>query len=281
MYHLNETPVGTVNGVNTTFTTANTLYQAVTITVDGVIYTSGVTFTTSTFTLEDAPTASVTISYYDEATTPVGSGTLLVSAVRTIFDRQMRDTTDVSSATFIDWCDWINLFLYREISKKDPERFIVHSTVDDTLLATGEYLPTDFKQIKGFNTGLFQEVNDVVQHEPELITKANSELSGYYISGNKIVFTPIERTEEETYDFRYTPREPKITAVTDTFIAPITNAYIEVVYHALNKFYEQWDEDAGMESLADFRFTRMFDELLSTIRRTPQVYFIDDPAQDF
>jgi len=280
-YNLSEVPTGLINSVNKTYTTANTLYQAVIITVDGAIYTGDVTFVDNDFTLDDAPTASITISYYDEAISPVMTGTLLVSSVSTIWRRQKRETSDVSEATFLDWCDWINLFLYREIVKKSPERFITTAAINDSLAETGEWLPNDFKQIRAFGTGLFEEVNDVVQHDAWLITKANSELSGYFINNNKLIFTPIERTDERDFNFRYVPIEPKITATTDYFISPLTEAYIEVLIHDLNKFYEMWDENAGLESLADFRFSRSLEELLKSIRRTPQTYFLDDPSQDF
>ena len=281
MYILNETPAGLINSVNKTYTTANTLYQAVIITVDGVVYTGDAVFVDNTFTLDDAPTTTITISYYDEAVSPIAVGTLLVSSVSTIWRRQKRETSDVSEATFLDWCNWINLFLYREILKKDPEWFITTAEITDNLAETGEFLPNDFKQLRAFNTGMFEEVNDVVQHDAWLITKAESELSGYYVNNNKVIFTPIERTEVREFQFRYIPIEPKITATTDYFIAPLTEAYIEVLIHDLNKFYEMWDENAGLESLADFRFSRSLDELLKSIRRTPQTYFFDDPSQDF
>ena len=280
-YNLNETPAGLVNSVNKEYTTTNTLYQAVIITVDGVVYTGDAVFVDNTFTLDDAPTTTITISYYDEAVSPIAVGTLLVSSVSTIWRRQKRETSDVSEATFLDWCNWINLFLYREILKKDPEWFITTAEITDNLAETGEFLPNDFKQLRAFNTGMFEEVNDVVQHDAWLITKAESELSGYYVNNNKVIFTPIERTEVREFQFRYIPIEPKITATTDYFIAPLTEAYIEVLIHDLNKFYEMWDENAGLESLADFRFSRSLDELLKSIRRTPQTYFFDDPSQDF
>ena len=281
MYISHEVPVGVINGVNKEYTTTDTLYQAVIITVDGVIYTGGAVFVDDTFTLDDAPTATITISYYNEAVSPIAVGTLLVSSVSTIWRRQKRETSDVSEATFLDWCNWINLFLYREILKKDPEWFITTAEITDNLAETGEFLPNDFKQLRAFNTGMFEEVNDVVQHDAWLITKAESELSGYYVNNNKVIFTPIERTEVREFQFRYIPIEPKITATTDYFIAPLTEAYIEVLIHDLNKFYEMWDKNAGLESLADFRFSRSLDELLKSIRRTPQTYFFDDPSQDF
>jgi len=58
-----ETPSGLINGVNTTFTLANTAYQIDDIWVDGAIYET-YTLSGNTLTLSNAPTISILVDYW-------------------------------------------------------------------------------------------------------------------------------------------------------------------------------------------------------------------------
>ena len=281
-YHLNETPVGLVNSVNTDYTTANTLYQLAIVTVDGAIYTGNVTTSGNVFTLADAPTTSITVSYYDAAVASIVTGSLLVSSVYTQFGYMKRDISDVPSAAFIQWCNFINLFLWRYLVGIDPKQLTTTTTITDDTTDSGQYLPSDFNHIQPFDCG-FYEVDDSgnIKQNPELITAPYSSSNGYYIEDGKVIFTPEDRPNSVTYRLRYIPNEPELDALTDTFFASITGAYMEMLVHDLDKYYSQWDESAGMESLADFRFSRTLDEFARNIKKEPNVYALESSAIGF
>jgi len=283
MYHLNETPVGTVNGVNTTFTTANNLYQMVVVAVDGVIYTGLVTYgLANAFTLADAPTVSITVSYYDSAASAPATGSLLVSDVKTVYARFKRDITDVSNATFIDWCDWVNKFAFRHILGIDPERLVNTTTVIATAGDLRTYLPTDFRDLQRFGCGFYEYKNsNQYNAEPLLLTNPNSGLTGASIQDGYVYWTPYPISETKTYQLRYAPTEPEIDALTDYFIAPLSSAYMKYLIDAIDVFYSQWDEDIPMEGIGDARFARLLDELSRNIKQTPNVYSLDDFTNNF
>lgn len=62
-YVTNEVPTGTVNGVNTSFDTVQDIKQIMDITIDGVPYNTGYSFSGNTVTLTDAPTLDIHVSY--------------------------------------------------------------------------------------------------------------------------------------------------------------------------------------------------------------------------
>jgi hypothetical protein len=279
-YILNETPTGLVDGANTSYTTADTLYQAVVITVDGVIYTGSVTFAANVFTLGDAPTASITISYYNSATSSPSAGSLLVSDVYAAFGRLKRDISDVGDTTFFDWCDWVNKFAYRHIKGADTPQLITETTINSRIGQEWEYLPSDFRDIAGFECGLYQVNNGVPNNRSDVLLPYGSGGTGYRIEKDRIYFMPVP-TEARTYNLRYVSSEPEIDAMTDSFIAPLDSKYMQYIVNAIDVLYSQWDEEIGMESIADVRFTRLLAELSKNIKQTPDVYALDDFTQSF
>ena len=78
-----QTPTGTIDGVNKTFTASTTIYQFDSILVDGADYTTAPVINGSSFTLADAPTVSIEIQFYDTnpalSTTVTGNNTLLTN----------------------------------------------------------------------------------------------------------------------------------------------------------------------------------------------------------
>ncbi|MBP7118456.1 hypothetical protein KBA63_00050 [Candidatus Woesebacteria bacterium] len=277
-YILNETPTGAINGVNTTYTTAQSLYQAVTITVDGVIYTAGVSFLNNTFTLDDAPTVSVTISYYTSSTSTPVSGTLLVSTVKSAFERYKKDISDVSNATFLDWADWVNKFAYRYILGIDPERYIEETVINQPAGDTFAYLPSDFRDIQRFGCGLYLiGENGEKQPVSQPMLNPNANITGFYIKNDKIYFTGNSQSDN-TFQLRYSPNEPEIDALTDTFTPPLDSRYMQYLVYALDVMYDQWDEDVPMEGIADQRFSRLLDELARNIRQEPAIYNFEDSS---
>jgi len=278
-YVLNEVPAGAVNGVNATYTTAETLYQVVSVVVDGVVYTGDIIVLNNTFTLGDAPTASIFISYYTSANSLPVIGTLTVQTVYATYARFKKDISDVPQATFLDWADWVNKFAYRYIMGVDPERFIAETTIQSVSGQNWAYLPTDFRDIQAFGCGLyFIDSNGLPRPLDGALMNPNANTNGYYIKDDRLYFTPVPN-QSNSYQLRYTPIEPTIDALTDTFIAPLDARYIQYLVGAIDVLYDQWDEDIGMEGIADQRFTRLLDELGSRVRQQAAVYNMEDSSQ--
>lgn len=64
-YVANETPTGTINGSNTSFTVANACAKMINVVLDGLEYFNfTITAGTTTLTLTDAPTTSLTVDYF-------------------------------------------------------------------------------------------------------------------------------------------------------------------------------------------------------------------------
>jgi hypothetical protein len=197
---------------------------------------------------------------------------ILVSTARTEFEKLKRDITDVSTGTFTSWCDYLNDFIYRKLSATDPERFILtqaYSSVSATPFQTSA-LPAAFKNISPEGTGFY-----IVERD-----------RGFYISGTDVVFTEVDG---EDILLRYIPNNTAIDALTDYFTVDTTSGGVEIipdeylnyVIKALDVFYTQWDETSGAESLADFRFTRVLNEIIDNIRKEPDAHQLNDFSQVF
>jgi len=275
-----ETPTGAIDGANKSYTTAYTLYQAVYITVDGVIYTGTVTYAGNVFTLADAPTASITITYYDSALSSTVSGTLLVSEIYTIWARQKQDVSDVSDDIFLDWCDWLNKFAYRHILGINSERFIEETTMNATSGQEWIYLPTDFRDIQRFGCGLYVYTDGTRNETSLTITNPNSSTAGYYIKNDRLYLRPTP-VESATYMLRYAPDEPVITLATDYFISALDARYTQYIVQALNVLYNEWDENLGAEGISEARFVRLLDELSRNVSQEPTVYAMEDTSLNF
>lgn len=86
MFIYKETPTGTIDGANTTFTLANNAYQIDDIILDGAIYLGSYTLVGATLVLSDAPTVSLRVDYHTtepSVATPTGLETKTISAFRT------------------------------------------------------------------------------------------------------------------------------------------------------------------------------------------------------
>ena len=213
---------------------------------------------------------------------------LLVSDVRTAFERRKRDISDVSSATFVEWCDFINKFIYERIADQDPERFIETSSYTVSTSPQTSALPADFKNIQTLGTG-FYEIDDNGDATSFSLPRTGfgQRTQGFYITGSNVVFTGID--DSTIYTLRYMPKTTKIDATTNYFTVDtlvtgkeiILDEYLELLVNALDVQYTIWDEDPSSESLSDFRFVRALESLLSDIRREPDAYGIPDFSQSF
>jgi hypothetical protein len=207
--------------------------------------------------------------------------------VQTIYNRYLRhkkDLSDVSNALFLDWCDQINKYVYRKLVGIDSNRFITSSTYNISTGTTAYVLPTDFKSTKEYGCGMF-EVDDNGQTDRALTpTGFGSSTFGYYINRGNINITPTNFSATKTYTLRYIPLQTTISGMGDYFTLDTTETgqeiipdeYQDYVIKALDVLYAQWDEDPGSESLSDFRFTRVMDEMLADIKQGPNFYNLPD-----
>ena len=208
---------------------------------------------------------------------------LLVSDVRTAFERRKRDITDVPTSTFNEWCDFVNRFTYRKLSETDPGRYVKTQTINISSAPQTVALPSDFESIRPLGTGFFFVDDDGTQTERRLArTGFGSERIGYYIQGTNVIITGIDDTQ--TFTLRYLPLSTKIDDSTDYFtvdttvsgVETIPDEYLDYLIQAIDVRYTQWDEDPTSESLSDFRFIRALDDLLSHIRKEPSAYGLPD-----
>jgi hypothetical protein len=205
------------------------------------------------------------------------------------FGRYKRDITDVPNATFIEWCDYVNKFAYRKIAGIDAERFIDQSnTFTVTSAPQTSALPSDFEYTESFETGFYvvdDNSNDTTRRLA--VTGFGSSKMGYYIQGTNVVFTGID--DSKTIRLRYIPVNTQITALADYFTIDtlitgaeiIPDEYLNYIVKAVDVFYTQWDEDPNAESLADFRFVNVLDELLDNIRKGPSAFGTPDYSVNY
>lgn len=122
---------------------------------------------------------------------------------------------------------------------------------------------------------------------PSLAETTFSDTSpGFYISGaSNINFTGIT---DKTYLMRYVPQPPTLTSTNDYFTLDgtstgqvlIEDRHKKYLMKALDEMMADYDEDLSYENIADFRFVRELGEILSTSKRTAQVYYLDDFTQN-
>ena len=134
------------------------------------------------------------------------------------------------------------------------------------------------------------EVNGKSQTDKKLgISGYGAKFEGYYLDGSDVVFTNGQKLINQDYMMRYMPEPPVFDAESDYFTLDgtatgaklVDDENMEYLVKAIDVLYTQWDRDPTAESLADFRFVRALDGLLSGINRTPQVSTMYNPSSDF
>ena len=203
------------------------------------------------------------------------------------FGRLKRDISDVSVATFNEWCDFINKYIYSKVSILDPSRFADTETYTVSTTPSTQALPADYKNIDADQTGVFIVDNSGADTEAMLpVTGYGSRETGFYIDGSNIVFTG---GHDKTYKLRYLPTQTAVDDLTDYFTLDgtstgaeiILDRHLEYVVRALDVQYTNWDEMPGEESLADFRFIRQLAYILDDYKLSPLVYSTRDYSTDY
>ncbi len=212
---------------------------------------------------------------------------LQLQTAYTSYARQKRDITDVSSATFVEWCDWINKMVYRYLLGIDPERFITSQTYTVSSSPSTQALPATFESFTQSGCGFYLVDGSGNDTENTLsITGFGSQETGYYFNGGNVVFTGIQNA---TYKMRFAPTVASLTGLTSYFTLDgltggkviIPESYLDFVNKAIDVMYTVWDEDTGMEGVSDQRFVRLLNEFANNIKRTPSVYGLSDFTTNF
>lgn len=181
------------------------------------------------------------------------------------------DITDVTNDIFIYWADYINKFFYRYLAKVDPEALISTSNYTVTTSPSTQALPATFGHINTYGAGFYKLDGSTITSDMLARTGVGRTDRGFYITSTNVVFTGIT---SESFTLRYIPVPTKLTAVGDSLIIP--DRYSFYMVQALDVIYNQWDEDAGMESLAGQRLDNELMMALQDIRKEPTVYQISD-----
>lgn len=293
-YFSKEVPAGVVDGVNKVYTLANGVQQIDDVFVDGAIYLGVITVVGAVITLADAPTATIYVDYWSSAPVPpppvAFPGLINLTQARQSLLNRKKDLTDVSSTVFIEWCQFVQDFIYRNVKSTDPERFITEYTLNVSSGDATYSLPTGFRDFTDFETGIYKTDSSSGLITPYTLpmTGPGSSTTGFYLSNNTIILTPVP-TVDTTYILRYSPTLTRFQFMSDYFTldtssntaATVPSEYMLYVVNALDVMYTIWDEDPGAEGLADARFVRSLNELLNCIRKQPDAYGVQDMSLIF
>lgn len=214
----------------------------------------------------------------------------------------LKDISDVPQGTFVQWCEFINEFVYRFLVGVDPERFIKEVFLNVVAGQVAYPLQTDFHDMQTWDTGFFITDGNLQNTgvrlaltTPGTSSGNNSSnttpfgmgqngLTGYYINGNNFIFTPLP-VQGSVLIQRYIPTITPLASINQYFTMDgtitgfpiVPYEYLQYILRALAAQYAVWDEEIGAESYADARFVRTLDELCENIRRQPQAM----PQLDF
>jgi len=131
------------------------------------------------------------------------------------------------------------------------------------------------------------EVNGNDETDEKLgITGYGSSKVGYYLQNGQIVFTGAQQITDDYYVMRYIPQRPTLASLNSYLTLDLTatgepileNRHLQYAVKAIDVLYEQWDDDPGRESIADFRFVREMGLMLAEYTRTPQISTFKNPS---
>lgn len=180
-------------------------------------------------------------------------------------ERRKKDLSDVPQETYLDWCNGVNLWLYRRLSSIDPERYLAEQSYSIVPSDNSYALPVDFQTVGVMGAGLFYTNSTGAITDNKLReTSVGSGQIGYKISGSNVIITPLPQTSQ-TLIMRYIPKIDVITEMTDNFV--LDDEYLDQLIDALDVQYDIWDEDTGAEALADQRYVRSLNDIMTNYKR--------------
>ena len=206
---------------------------------------------------------------------------MTIQTVKDAFSNLKKDISDVSNTLFIQWCDYANNELYRLLIGVDPERVITTNTINVTSGTASYALPSGFRDMDTFGTGIFQtDASGNITDTRLVLTGPGSQTRGYYLNGSNIILTPAP-TKNETLIQRYVPALTTLASLSDSFISALPTEYLYQLVNAIDVLYSQWDEDPSMESLAGQRYSQAITTIAQSIAQQPRVYGTSDLSQAY
>jgi len=199
-----------------------------------------------------------------------------VAEARAEFLKRKKDTSDVDaiSGTFLQWCNYVNRYAYRQFTNIMPEQYISNQVYTTTPGTASYALPVTFQDIIPQGTGLYEISAAGVDTDNRVATtNYASTKNGFYMTSTNLVFTPIP-TETKQFRFRFIPLLTDLSAESSEFVIP--KRFSEHLMNALDCAYNLWDEDQNSEVFNDERFIRTMDELVSLIKPDSQALFLPD-----
>lgn len=191
--------------------------------------------------------------------------------------RQMTDISDVDDTTFVEWCDFLNQYFYRLVYSIDTEAYISSQTYTVTSSPSTQALPATLESLKEYGCGFYyQDAASTLTDDKLVQTGIGSTNRGYYLSGTNVVFTGIDN---ETIILKFIPLVSTIDDLADTMLIPDRYKYYAI--EALKELYYEWDEEAGLESIAGNRTLQSMEELASKLPRAPRVYSIRQSSSNY
>lgn len=198
--------------------------------------------------------------------------------IKTEFDLYKRDTSDVPNATFLSWINIMNHQIRNFLLGIQPSKFIASQTYTVSSNPQTSSQPSDLDSINYVGCGFFEIDSDGKDSKCELTPTGHGRRDrGYYIENGNIVFTGIE--EAKQFKLRYIPKLSDLTALSQETV--LENKYLNLARHDIDRLYEQWNRNPSMESIADFRFARVLQELGDTASIGVNVYEMPDFSNSF
>ena len=187
-----------------------------------------------------------------------------------------KDISDVSIPLFCQWCDFVNKYLYRQLTNIDPERFIASSLYTVSSSPSTQALPAGFLNMSAMGCGIFRQDGNGNDTDTQLPRSSfGSSDTGFYVTGTNVVFTGINSVT--TFRLRYIPALATLTQLSDSMI--LDDYWLEYLVNAMDQQYNIWDEDVMGKMVADSAFVNSMSDLLSCFRREFDVLSTFDPLQ--
>lgn len=203
---------------------------------------------------------------------------ITVAQARTEFLQRKKDVSDIDAiaGTFLKWCNYVNRYLYRELTNIMPEGFIKSQTYTVSAGTTTYALPSDFQDIIPQGTGMYLVVNGLQTDTKLPMSSFGNQSMGMYLTGTlgastSIVMTPTP-TDTKVWTLRYIPLLADLSAEASEFLLPAR--YSEHLMNVLDNCYDIWDSDNNDEIFNNSRVIASIQELISLINPVSQAYLL-------
>ena len=192
---------------------------------------------------------------------------LNVQGLRDILERsQNDDLPDLGTDEFLDFANWFNQEVYEYLYGANTEDYLTSQAIATVKDQSSYTITGTIDNIRPYGAGLFPEN----QKDSLSLTKFNSRVRGFYLSGNNVIITPTP-SSVENFTFRYIPVLPMLTSLTDSTV--IDERYGRFVKDSLNISFYEWSKDQR-EVGSSQRVQSSFNEFVRRIQKQPKQYVL-------